>query len=292
MKNEQPEQNLPAKVQHKAVIDHQRQGPLVDYLAEQTTLSKIKIKKAIGAGGCWIKRSHVKSKKLQRLRKLKYILQPGDILEFYFDENALSYDGAPPIPLYEAKDWGLWFKPVNVLSGPSRYGEVCAIDFLVQQVSDHDNIFIVNRLDREASGIMVLGYSRRGAAKLSELWHSNEVEKFYQLEVLGVPEETKGEITFPLDGKTARTEYEVVDVQTAKSGRVTSRIKACIRTGRFHQIRRHFSKLGHPVMGDPRYGQNNGHIHGLQLVSSEVQFRCPFSKRAIHVFAPTEHLLW
>ncbi|MBN2340614.1 MAG: hypothetical protein JXX29_07915 [Deltaproteobacteria bacterium] len=283
---------MSTKVTHKATIDESTQGPLVEYLAAQTELSKMKIKKAIGAGGCWIKRSHVKRAKLQRLRKLKYVLTPGDELAFYFDENALTYAGDPPVCLYEGRDYGLWFKPVNMLSGPSRAGEVCAVDYQIAKQTGREQVNVINRLDREASGIVAVGYTRKGSAMLSELWRSGDVEKSYQLEVLGRPEPSKGVFDSKIEGKPARTAYEVVETRTDKKGRETSFVSAVIETGRFHQIRRHFAKAGFPVMGDPRYGKDNGHPLGLRLVSSGVRYRCPIRKKDVSVEVPPDKRLW
>jgi len=54
-----------------------------------------------------------------------------------------------------------------------------------------------------------------------------------------------------------------------------------IRTGRLHQIRRHFDLIGHPVMGDPRYGTGNKNKEGLQLEADQLRFICPFAKREV-----------
>ena len=280
------------KIKHKAKIDSDTRGPLLEYLAAQTSLSKIKIKKAIGAGGCWIARAHVKNAKLTRLRKIKYELAPGDRLEFYFDDNALSYDGPPPVPLHQKKDWALWYKPVNMLSGASRYGQVCAIDYLIKQITGKDTVNVINRLDREASGILAVGYTRKGTAQINALWRGSDVEKIYQLEVLGTVVQPHGEITFPIQGKVARTEYTVEKHRTDESGRESTLVEARIRTGRLHQIRQHFAKFGHPVLGDPRYGKSNGHVNGLQLVSTEVHLKCPFSKKQIDTILPATLRLW
>ena len=280
------------KLQHKATIDKNSEGSMLDYLADKTALSKIKIKKAIGAGGCWISRPHLKRGKLLRLRKIKYELKAGDRLEFYFDDNALVYGGPAPVPLHQKRDWALWYKPVNVLSGASRYGEVCAIDYLIKEMTGNETVHVINRLDREASGIVAVAYSKRGAARLSELWQGTSVEKVYQLKVRGHVAQASGDITFPVLGKEARTEYTVDTHYIDELNRDCSQITARIRTGRFHQIRQHFSKLGHPVLGDPKYGEDNHHPDGLQLVSSEVHFVCPFSKKNIDMVLPAAYRLW
>jgi tRNA pseudouridine32 synthase/23S rRNA pseudouridine746 synthase len=48
-------------------------------------------------------------------------------------------------------------------------------------------------------------------------------------------------------------------------------------SGRKHQIRRHFDMIGHPVMGDPRYGKGNKNAEGLQLLATSLKFKCPFT---------------
>ena len=55
-------------------------------------------------------------------------------------------------------------------------------------------------------------------------------------------------------------------------------MRIVIATGRKHQIRRHFDMIGHPVMGDPRYWQNNKNSTGLQLIATGLEFQCPFEQ--------------
>ena len=56
-------------------------------------------------------------------------------------------------------------------------------------------------------------------------------------------------------------------------------VRIVMGSGRKHQIRRHFDLIGHPVVGDPRYGKDNKNRAGLQLVATGLEFKCPFSKR-------------
>lgn len=53
----------------------------------------------------------------------------------------------------------------------------------------------------------------------------------------------------------------------------TSLLEVSIETGRLHQIRRHLAAIGHPVMGDPRYGEGNKNADGLKLVASRISFQ-------------------
>ena len=78
---------------------------------------------------------------------------------------------------------------------------------------------------------------------------------------------TAGRIDLPLDGRAATTDTSLVDV--------------VMRTGRRHQLRRHFAMVGFPVMGDPRYGENNKNTDGLKLTAGGLEFTCPFSGRSM-----------
>ena len=57
-----------------------------------------------------------------------------------------------------------------------------------------------------------------------------------------------------------------------------SQLQVSIKTGRTHQIRRHFAQLGHPVMGDPKYGDNNHSEQGLALCAQRLTFHCPITE--------------
>jgi tRNA pseudouridine32 synthase/23S rRNA pseudouridine746 synthase len=61
----------------------------------------------------------------------------------------------------------------------------------------------------------------------------------------------------------------------------TSIADVSIRTGRLHQIRRHFDMLGSPVLGDPKYGTNNKNTEGMKLSAVSLKFRCPFLKHEV-----------
>jgi len=63
-------------------------------------------------------------------------------------------------------------------------------------------------------------------------------------------------------------------------------LELIIHTGRRHQIRRHLALIGHPVLGDPRYGTGNKNTAGLQLTAVALSFVCPLRKRAVAFAVP------
>ncbi len=146
-------------------------------------------------------------------------------------------------------------------------------------------VFLVHRLDREASGLMLVAHSRVAAARLSALFQKNLIVKGYHAEVLGNAGETgrHGHIAFPLDGKPSLTEFKVGSYDPEKN---TSIVHVRIRTGRLHQIRRHFDMIGFPVLGDPRYGKGDKNREGMQLRAVSLRFLCPFENREVEVTLP------
>ena len=124
---------------------------------------------------------------------------------------------------------------------------------------------IVHRLDKETSGVMVVARSERAYHSLVKQFADRKTEKTYYALVRGVMKENKGEIDYPIGrhpkirvkmavvdhGKPAQTRWEVLSTL----GNNFSLLKVKILTGRTHQIRVHFSYLGHPLAGDLTYGK-------------------------------------
>lgn len=237
---------------------------LVDVLAEQCDLSKSKIKQALVFGGCWLKKKGLG--RWVRCRKAKQVLQQTDCLEFYCDTDLLDVSFEPPELLQSYNHWGIWYKPANLLSQGTKYGDLHSMEVQVAKLSGREPVHLIHRLDKEACGIMVLAYNKKFARSLSALWKKGEVEKFYHVEVLGKTE-ASGKIHVPLDDKPAQSEFiKLKDLDNA------SLLEVKIHTGRLHQIRRHMAIVGHPVLGDPKYGKGNKNTQGMRLVATRVRF--------------------
>lgn len=124
---------------------------------------------------------------------------------------------------------------------------------------------IVHRLDKDTSGLIVVAKNDHALEYLAKQWEDRSVEKEYIALVVGAVKEDKGAIEAPIGrsasdrkkmsvrtgsvGKDARTEFEVM--QRLPDATL---LKVKILTGRTHQIRVHFSSIGHPVVGDHTYG--------------------------------------
>lgn len=267
----------------KFIIKVNAPAAAADLLSLQTGLSKSRVKDAMNKGACWI----IRGSRMKRLRKATAMLKTGEHLEFYYDESLLAM--TPPLPLLvdDRQQYSVWFKPAGLMAQGTMYGDHCS---LLRQVELHfgskREVFLVHRLDREASGLMVVGHTKEAAAKLSALFQHNMVKKIYRVGVLGDIRQhaNRGRIEHPLDSKDAVTDYEFVSYDPASN---SSDLHVRIYTGRLHQIRRHFDMIGFPVIGDPKYGKGNKNKEGMRLVASCLEFRCPFTKKEVLFRSPS-----
>jgi len=151
-------------------------------------------------------------------------------------------------------------KPVGLPTIPGR-GEIgVAVNIEIERRL-RKKIFVVHRLDLDASGILVFAKDADTHRLLSMEFEARKAKKEYLVAVMGTMTASSGEINKPLrefssgrvapapDGKRAVTRWRV---ERALGGATLLRVETM--TGRKHQIRAHFSSEGHPVLGDPRYG--------------------------------------
>ena len=161
-------------------------------------------------------------------------------------------------------------KPAGLVCHPTK-GD--AFSSLISRVRMHlgesARAHLINRLDRETSGVTVIAKNDNVARELRRLWENREVEKEYLAIVHGHVREDNGVIDAPLgkdershvvikdcvrpDGAPSRTEFHVERRFTRAEGDF-SLLRVAPLTGRKHQIRIHLAHLGHPVVGDKLYG--------------------------------------
>ena len=148
--------------------------------------------------------------------------------------------------------------------------------------------FIVHRLDRGTSGLMMFARSRAIQAALQQNWRT--VTKKYLAVVEGVPSRAEGTLRDNLveskslkmhrverGGDLAITHYRVL-----RTGRNRSLVEFTLETGRKNQIRVQIAGLGHPIVGDRKYGATTDPVKRLALHSFELKFDHPVSGASIH----------
>jgi len=250
-------------------------GVVVDTLEKHTGLSKRKLKDAMLKGAVWLQRGRGKRK---RLRRATTLLQAGDVLSLYYAPELLERNPPGGIRLWHCREYSVWYKPAGLLSQGNDYGDHAS---LLRQAELADPkrkpVYLIHRLDREASGLMLIAHTQGAAHQLSQIFQQQQVTKEYEVRVVGKLSSPQGEIKQALDGKSALTRYTLQQYDAETN---TSVLRVRIETGRTHQIRRHLAMLGHPVLGDPRYGKGNKSMAGLQLTAARLAFTCPVTREA------------
>lgn len=242
-----------------------------DLLAAETGLSKQKIKSAMKQGAVWL----TQGKNTNRLRQANHLLKISDKLEIYYDENLLSAAPAKPLLIKDEGAYSLWYKPYGLLSQGSLWGDSHTINRYAElHLTPQRPTFVVHRLDREAQGFMLLAHNKKVAAQLSQLFQDRKVTKHYRALVAGNFGKEKVTLNKKLDGKDALTIVEPIYYDAEKN---RSLLSINIETGRKHQIRRHLTDYGFPVIGDSLYGEKSP-TETLQLLSVYLAFICPINK--------------
>lgn len=239
----------------------------IDCLAAQFSLSRQKLKLLMQNGAVWLENAQG----IHRLRRAKKMLQPGDSLHVYYDEVIQQ---AQPLPAQLVADEGaysVWNKPSGMYSQGTRWGDHCSIyRYAETHLQPQRAAFIVHRLDRAASGLILLAHTKQAAAALSRLFEQHEIYKKYLATVEGdfSQRDFPYYIDAPIDDKSALTEVLAGRYHQASD---SSQLEVRIHSGRKHQIRRHLSALGFPIVGDRLYGSTRLQ-DDLQLKSVQIKF--------------------
>jgi 23S rRNA pseudouridine955/2504/2580 synthase len=135
---------------------------------------------------------------------------------------------------------------------------------------------LAHRLDRDTSGVLLLGRTARATAFLARAFQGHEALKTYWAITVGVPHPLRGRIDLALaktggkgfermqgdqeEGKTAITDYSVID----HAGKKAAWLELIPRTGRTHQLRAHCAAIGTPILGDGKYGGRTAMLQGVE----------------------------
>lgn len=264
------------KIFKAKVKDHFPQGStLGEVLKKISKLDDLKVGEAAQKGAVWLQRSG--KGKILKARDLRIILKPDDLVTLNYDERVLSIKLKDhPVLLQDSKHYGVWFKPAGMVTQGTPAGDHTSLLRLVE-IEKKKEIYLIHRLDRETAGLTIVGYSSEGARELSKLFVENKIKKIYHALILGLPSEERQTISASLDGKEAITHFKVL-----KHLESVSLIEVELETGRLHQIRRHLDFIGHPVMGDPKYGRGNKNRQGLKLLAKSLSFIDPWDNSSKH----------
>jgi tRNA pseudouridine32 synthase / 23S rRNA pseudouridine746 synthase len=255
----------------------------VDLLSQETGLSKTVIKQTMQKGAVWLTHNTY----TQRLRRAKKQLQIGDELHIYYDEKILNETTLPAELIADEQAHSVWFKPYGMRSQGSKWGDHTTIQrWAESHLTPQRPTFTVHRLDRAATGLILIAHKKQTATALSKCFENHTIEKKYRVITHGQFPETSQTYTDPIDNRHAHTQATLIRYEPSKNH---SLLEITIETGRKHQIRRHVSHAGYPIVGDRLYGSSD-QTTNLQLTAYSLAFQCPETSASKSYQLPDTHL--
>lgn len=212
--------------------------------------------------------------------------------------------------LYEDRDLIVIDKPAGLLTEQTRRKETLtlenAVNFHIRkgQSRSSRHVWLVHRLDRDTSGVIVFAKTEEACDFLKSVWHES-VTKKYLAAVWGVPDPKSGSLEgYLLEDKNlyvrqilkpkpdeiasgvvkfARTDYETIAVKHDMA-----LVSARLHTGRRNQIRVQFAAVGHPLVGDLKYGPNARPFRErMCLHAQSIEFPHPVTRKQMKFTSPT-----
>ncbi len=245
---------------------------VIELLAGHTRLSRQQLKTAMTNGAVWLETRHG----IRRIRRAKKALQAGERLHLYYDSKIQSQQPAAARLVADEGDYSVWNKPAGMYSQGSRWGDHCSIvRWAEQHLEPGRTAYLVHRLDRAASGLILLAHNRQAARAFSSMFEQRLISKHYRALVEGDMSRLKlpFAINTPVQDKAA--ESVIIEADYNPDEQIT-RVIIDLKTGRKHQIRRHLTDAGHPLVGDRLYGTGNT-SRDLQLKAVSLGFECPLT---------------
>jgi 23S rRNA pseudouridine955/2504/2580 synthase/23S rRNA pseudouridine1911/1915/1917 synthase len=203
--------------------------------------------------------------------------------------------------LYEDDDLVIINKPARLLAIPDRFDAGLPSLRTMLQAEFRQPVYVVHRIDRDTSGVIVFAKHEASHRYLSGLFERHEVGKFYAGLVLGTPSPEAGRIEAPIaehpavkgkmitarKGKASVTDYRVVE-----SWPLHALMQWQIHTGRTHQIRVHMQSIGHPILCDELYGDGKPFLLSsikkkYNISKNEEAERPLLSRLALHAYRLT-----
>jgi 23S rRNA pseudouridine1911/1915/1917 synthase len=244
----------------------------------------------------------VNGAKLKKGQKLK--AQDEIEVEFLIDEPLkIEPEPIPLSILYEDDDLLAINKPQGMVVHPGAgnvHGTfVSALLFYLKNnpFKEHLRPGIIHRLDKETTGVLLAAKNPRMQTEMIDLFVHRRIEKHYQAICIGAPKNQTIDLPIKRDPvyrqkmKVAEGGREAISIlKTVAYNDTLALVDVEIKTGRTHQIRVHLKAIGHPILGDPVYG--NTHLNkklnakALYLHATKVCFIHPLSKKNLTIEAP------
>lgn len=233
-------------------------------------------------------------------RQFDHQLKPGDVVKVNLTREFKVFYHRRLQIVYEDEDIIVVNKGYGLLSvGTGKPNETTAYGLLrdyVKWFNPANKIFVVHRLDRDTSGLMMFARTPQAKEAMQHNWNNMVLERKYVAVVEGVPDAEEGVVESylaenskfevystdkPEEGQYALTRYKML---AHANGYALMELQ--LETGRKNQIRVHMSDLGHPIAGDRRYGAKTSPIHRLALHARTLRFAHPVTRKLMEFETP------
>ncbi|MFA5355885.1 MAG: RluA family pseudouridine synthase [Candidatus Omnitrophota bacterium] len=193
------------------------------------------------------------------------------------------------IPVVYEDEWFLVVdKPAGLLTIPTPRKETRTLtsilndDALIKGISCR--IYPCHRLDRETSGLIIYAKGKSAQKKMMEAFGRRSIKKKYTAFAHGRLSSREGKIQYPIEGHSAVTGYRVVEERGAYSI-----VEVAPQTGRTNQIRIHFKRIGHPLVGETKFAFRRDfklRAKRLLLHAEKIEFIHPMTGKNMRLLAP------
>ncbi len=193
--------------------------------------------------------------------------------------------------LWEDDAMAILYKPAGILvSGNKRFTVRNALRNNLQPSSAKDALQLpepAHRLDYDTTGCLLVGKTAAALMHLNKALAQGSITKTYLCVCQGLLPE-RGSIEKPIDGKEARTHFRRLAWQKSERFEQLNLVAVQLETGRTHQIRKHFSGMGCPLLADAQYGTPGKILQGksIYLHAYQLQLAHPITQEPIKVSAP------
>lgn len=239
-------------------------------------------------------------------RTVKYIVTEGDQIVVRFpeevNETTLKATELPLDIIYEDDHLMVLNKGAQQVTVPSvKQRETSLANGILHYYYLHNlpyTVHIVTRLDRDTSGLVLVAKHRYAHALLANLQSKNEIDRTYVGFVEGCLQKKAGTINLPIGRKA----YSIIEREVNNTGQKAithykvikdfidySYLEIKLETGRTHQIRVHFSSVGHPLLGDDLYGKSSKDIKRQALHCQKLEMTHPITGEKLFIEAPLPH---
>ena len=237
----------------------------------------------------------------QAIRQFDHPLQAGQRVTLIQPQPVIQVQGLPPMPIVHEDDFLIVVnKPAGLLTVATdrekRRTAYAMISGYVKEADRDNKIFIVHRIDRETSGLLLFAKSEEVKRAIQDSWLDVIEERLYVAVVEGKLERESGTIRSYLKENSAMRVYSSANPHQGKEAithfrrlavsRAYSLVELRLETGRKHQIRVHMQELGHPVAGDKKYGATTKPLKRLALHARVLAFRHPIDGQLHHFETP------